>query len=56
MFLEVQLEGTLATLRGCGRKRKISVTGTRFLRRQVVENARVTVKDLQQTLRFQFAQ
>jgi len=31
---------------GQGRKRKLSMAASRFLRRQVLENHRVTVKDL----------
>ena len=41
---------TLATLPGHGRKRKLSVSATRFLRRQVVRNPPVIAKDLQQDL------
>ena len=33
-----KVKGTVATLPGCGRKRKISKAATRFLRRQVVKN------------------
>ena len=32
------VEGTVATLPGRGRKRKLSAAATRFLRRQVVKN------------------
>ena len=43
-------KGTVATLPGRGRKKKISAASTRFLRRQVVKNPRLTAKDLQQDL------
>ena len=33
-----KVEGTVATLPGRGRKRKLSAAATRFLRRQVVKN------------------
>ncbi|KAF7645443.1 hypothetical protein LDENG_00204490, partial [Lucifuga dentata] len=45
-----KVKGTLTTLPGCNRKRKLSTAATRFLRRQVVKNPRVTAKDLQQDL------
>ena len=45
-----KVEGTVATLPGRGRKRKLSVAATRFLRRQVVKNLRVTAKHMQQDL------
>ena len=46
-----KVEGTVATLPGRGRKRKLSAAATRFLRRpQVVKNPRVTAKHLQQDL------
>ena len=43
-----KVEGTVATLPERGRKRKLSAAATRFLRRQVVKNPRVTSKHLQQ--------
>lgn len=45
-----KVKGTVATLSGCGRKRKLSTAATRFLSRQVVKNPWVTAKDLQQDL------
>ncbi|KAF7646787.1 hypothetical protein LDENG_00182360 [Lucifuga dentata] len=45
-----KVKGTLTTLPGRGRKRKLSTAATRFLRRQVVKNPQVTAKDLQQDL------
>jgi len=45
-----KVEGTVVTRPGRGRKRKPSAAATRFLRRQVVENPRVTAKHLQQDL------
>ncbi|KAL7888525.1 hypothetical protein AOLI_G00034990 [Acnodon oligacanthus] len=47
---KIKVKGTLATLPGCGRKSKPSLAATTFLRRQVVNNAQVTAKDLQQDL------
>ena len=43
-------KGTMATLPGRGRKRKLSASATRFLRRQVFKNPQVTAKHLQQDL------
>ena len=45
-----KIKGTVPTLPGCGRKRKLSVAATRVLRRQVVKNPRLTAKHLQQDL------
>lgn len=45
-----KVEGTVATLPGRGRKRKVSAAATRVLRRQVARNPRLTAKDLQQDL------
>ncbi len=38
-------KGTVVTLPGCGRKRKLLMAATRFLRRQAVRNPLVTAKD-----------
>ena len=50
IVLKCKVKGTVATLPRCGRKRKLSMAATRFLRRQVVKNPRLTAKDLQQDL------
>ena len=45
-----KVKGPVATLPGRGRKRKQSPAATRVLRRQVIKNPRLTVRDLQQHL------
>jgi len=49
-FSKLKFKGTVCTLPGRGRKRKLSTDATRFLRMQIQKIPRVTAKDLLQDL------